>query len=191
MNEFINYLRRFAELKETDIALIRRHTREISLARDDYFLECDNIPTRLGFLTKGVLRAGYCGPRGRETIRFFISGNCFASDIHSFQMRLPSRECIRAVTDATLIILSPDSLRVLSALIPAWNPMMTRICNNVIVERLVRRGTVTGETAYVRYLEFSRRYPGLADVIAPSYVALYLGVSTSTVSRIRRRATRY
>nr|WP_313790050.1 hypothetical protein [Allomuricauda abyssi] len=49
-----------------------------------------------------------------------------------------------------------------------------------------RRSPLIEQDAKTRYLEFMQKFPNLVNRIPLSYIASYLGITQSTLSRVRK-----
>jgi len=184
MDELLNYLRLFATLSDSDAGCLGHHVREVSLARDDYFLDVNEIPGTIGFVKCGVLRAGCYDSRGATVVKRFIEEGHFISDAYRLGGR-PSQEFVQAVTDSRLLTLSAESVSLMPALIDGWDVLMARVALTILRERQNWGHSWIGVDATSRYLAFDRIHPGLTDRIGLGNVASCLGMSASTLSRIR------
>jgi hypothetical protein len=77
-------------------------------------------------------------------------------------------------------------MKELSATIVAWDEIMNRIISKALVEKVGKISMMMAEDATERYLNFFERFPKLANRIPLSYLASYLGITQSSLSRIRR-----
>jgi CRP-like cAMP-binding protein len=70
--------------------------------------------------------------------------------------------------------------------IAAWDEIMSKIISKALVEKLSRISMMMAEDATQRYLNFFNRFPKLANRIPLAHLASYLGITQSSLSRIRR-----
>ena len=107
-------------------------------------------------------------------------------DINSFNQKIPSSEYVQAVTDCTLFVFSTESLNDLSATIIQWYGIIYKITEKALVEKVNKLSPMLAEDAKTRYLNFLEKFPNLANRIPLSYLASYLGITQSSLSRIRK-----
>ncbi|MEJ7660370.1 MAG: hypothetical protein WKG07_12500 [Hymenobacter sp.] len=67
-----------------------------------------------------------------------------------------------------------------------WDDMMNRITAQHLQEKLARISPMVAQDATTRYLEFIENYPQLANRIPLSHLASFLGITQSSLSRIRK-----
>ena len=186
MDKLINYLLEFGQLNQQQIDLIKRKAQVLELKKDDYFSEAGKIPKQVAFIEKGILRVCYYNSNGDEITKYFIDENNFAVDINSFNQKIPSSEYVQAVTDCTLLVFSTESLNDLSATIIQWDGIIYKITEKALVEKVNKLSPMLAEDAKTRYLNFLEKFPNLANRIPLSYLASYLGITQSSLSRIRK-----
>lgn len=186
MEELINYILRFGQLNDRQIALVGEHVREIRLKRGEYFSEAGKVARQIGFLTDGILRVCHYNNKGEEFTRYFISENRFAVDLNSFHNEIPSAEYVEAVTDCTLLVISKSSFAELSGIITGWSDIFTRIITHALMGKVQASSTMLIQDATTRYLHFIEHNPGVANRIPLSALASCLGITQSSLSRIRK-----
>ncbi len=186
MQTLINYMLQFGQLNSQQTELIRQKAAEAVLKKGEYFSEAGKIARRVAFVTEGILRVFYCNNKGEEVTLNFIAEGAFAVDLESFNYRSPSTGYVEAVTDCSLIVFSTDAWRELSLTIIGWDAIVNKIALKVYAEKATRAGHMLAEDARTRYLHFLDYFPTLANRIPLSLLASYLGMTQSSLSRIRK-----
>ena len=186
MENLINYLLQFGQLNQQQIDLIKSKAKLIELKKEDYFSEAGKIARQVAFVDNGILRVCYYNNKGEEITRYFIDENNFAVDLNSFTYQIPSSEYVQAVTDCKLFVFSADVLKDLSNTIIAWNGIINQITAKSLIEKVNRISPMLAEDAKARYINFLDKCPQLANRIPLSLLASYLGITQSSLSRIRK-----
>jgi len=186
MDKLINYLLEFGQLNQQQIDLIKRKAQVLKLKKDDYFSEAGKIPKQVAFIEEGIFRVCYYNSNGDEITKYFVYENNFVVDINSFNQKIPSSEYVQAVTDCSLLVFSTESLNDLSATIIQWDGIINKITEKALVEKVNKLSPMLAEDATTRYLNFLEKFPSLANRIPLSYLASYLGITQSSLSRIRK-----
>ena len=186
MEAIINYLLQFGHLNQQQIDLVKRKAKEVQLKKDDYFSEAGKIARQVAFINEGILRVCYYDIKGEEITKYFIDENNFVVDLDSFTNKIPSSEYVQAVTDCQLIIFSSDDMKDLSLTIIGWDSIISKITAKALIEKVARISPMLSEDARVRYLNFLDKFPQLANRIPLSLLASYLGITQSSLSRIRK-----
>jgi len=186
MNELIDYILQFGNLNKQQIELISKKVYESALRKEEYFSEAGKIPRQVGFIVEGILRVCYYNNNGEEITRYFIDENHLVVDIKNFEANTESSEYVQAVTDCKLIVFSKKDWTDLSNTIIGWDRIVNKIIQKALIEKLERRSPLIEQDATTRYLAFIEKYPNLVNRIPLSYLASYLGITQSSLSRIRK-----
>lgn len=186
MEELINYLLQFGHLNQQQIDLVKSKAKETELKKDEYFSEAGKIPREVAFLIEGILRVCYYNNQGEEITKYFSEEKHFIVDINSFDNNVPSTEYIQAVTDCKLIVFSKRDWEELHNTIIGWDNIVNKIIKKALLQKIERRSPLVSEDATTRYLAFMEKYPQLINRIPLSYLASYLGITQSSLSRIRK-----
>jgi CRP-like cAMP-binding protein len=182
MKEFIAYLLRFGNLNQQQIDLITGKATELELPKDSYFWEAGKIPKHIGFLVKGIIRVTYYNNKGEEITKYFFDENHLIKDWDNFEATF----YLQAVTNCQFITFTKKNWKELSDTILDWNKMIDKIMNKNHMDKMDKIGALIGQDATTRYLEFLKNFPNTANLIPLSYIASYLGITQSSLSRIRK-----
>lgn len=186
METVINYLLKFGNLNPQQIDFISKKGKEVTFTKDDYFSEAGKIAKQIGFILEGILRVCYYDNKGDDITKYFIDENNFVVDLNSFDNKIPSSEYVQAVTNCKLIIFSKHDWEDISDTIVGWESIINKIIKKSLIQKIERRSPLVSEDATTRYLAFMEIYPQLVNRVPLSYLASYLGVTQSSLSRIRK-----
>jgi CRP-like cAMP-binding protein len=186
MEVLIDYLLQFGHLNKQQIDLIKSKGAYKETKKDNYYHEAGMIAREVIFLTEGVMRVSYYNNKGEEVTKYFVDGNTFVADINSYNQHLPSTEYIQAITDCRYIVFSKTAMEELSMTIIGWDAIIAKITAKIFIEKVNKISPMMSEDASERYRQFLEHYPNLVNKIPLSYLASYLGMTQSSLSRIRR-----
>ncbi|ANI87879.1 cyclic nucleotide-binding protein [Arachidicoccus ginsenosidimutans] len=186
MEELTNFILQFGNLNTQQIELIAKKAMEIELHRDAYFSEAGKVPRQVGFILEGILRVCYYDNKGEEVTKYFIDENHLIVDWHHFESNIAASEYVQAVTDCKMLIFSKQHWEELSDTIVGWDNIVHKIIRKALSEKLDRRSPLVSEDATTRYLTFIEKFPSIANRVPLSYIASYLGITQSSLSRIRK-----
>ena len=187
MDEFLAYLLHFGSLNQRQLNFIAGKATSLSLHKDAYFLEAGHVPRQVGFVLEGVIRICYYNNKGDEITRNFIDEQHLATDLRALEYGLTSSEYLQAVTDCRLLVFAKREWEELAHTIVGWTDIMNRITAQHLREKLARISPLVSQDATTRYVEFLENYPGLANRIPLAYLASFLGITPSSLSRIRKQ----
>ncbi|MBK1439252.1 Crp/Fnr family transcriptional regulator [Parapedobacter sp. ISTM3] len=186
MERFIEYILQFGNLNQQQIDLVSSKATVLALGKDDYYWEAGKMVRRIGFLTAGVLRVYYYTNKGEENTRYFIDENHLILDGPAFEGNYVPSEYLQAMTDCELVIFSKKNWNEISETIVDWDSIVHKITAKHHREKLERRSNLVSQDATTRYLDFIEKFPTLINRIPLSYIASYLGITQSSLSRIRK-----
>lgn len=186
MEKFIEYILQFGNLNKQQIDLIKSKAKEIELSKDEYLSEAGKIPRQVGFVLEGVFRFCYYNNKGEEITDYLIGENHFVTDYQNFAANMPASEYVQAVTNCKLLVFSKQDWDELLNTIIGWDKIVTKIVEKCLIQKIEARSPLVSEDATTRYLSFLQKFPTLANRVPLSYIASYLGITQSSLSRIRR-----
>ena len=182
----MNYILRFGAITKQQIDLAKSKAEMIHLKKGEYFSEANKNARQVGFIVEGVIRVCYYGKSGEEYTRCFVPEQRFVVDSVSFFNDTPSSEYVEAVTDCVLLVFSKSSFNELSIAISNWSDIFTRILTDALMKKVQDSNTMLNQDATTRYLKFLELFPNVANRVPLSMLASYLGITQSSLSRIRK-----
>jgi CRP-like cAMP-binding protein len=186
MKELFDFILRFGNLNQQQRDFIKSKAQEISISKEEYFSEAGKISRQVAFVVDGIMRVCYYDNKGEEITKYFIEENNLVVDLESFDNEIPSSSYVQAVTDCTLIVFQRKDWLELLQTIVGWEAIVHKIISRALLQKVERRSPLVSEDATTRYLKFLEIYPTVVNRIPLSYIASYLGVTQSSLSRIRK-----
>jgi CRP-like cAMP-binding protein len=187
MEKFIEYVLQYGHLNQQQIDLIANKAKELNLSKDEFYWEAGKSVRQIGFITEGVLRVYFYDSNGIEYTRYFIDEGLLILDGPNAEGDYVPSEYLQAVTDCRLTVFSKKDWKEISDTIIGWEAIVQKINNKQHIEKLERRSILVSQDAATRYMEFMEKFPQLANRVPLSYIASYLGITQSSLSRIRRK----
>jgi CRP-like cAMP-binding protein len=189
MEQLLAYIRTFGQLDKREESLIKQAFEKKSIPKATYFVTCGKVTNSIAFVESGVFRSLYYNNKGDDFTRYFIYEGRFIGDFQSFLDRTPSNDYIESVTDTQLLSLDIHNFLLLEKEIKIWPLLMAKLYGFVIESKLKTANTMLNLDASERYLLFLKLYPGLANRVPLAMLASYLGITASSLSRIRKNIT--
>lgn len=186
MDKFIEYILQFGNLNQQQIDLIKSKATEIELRKDDFYWEAGKTVKRIGFLTDGVIRVFYYNNKGEEITRYFIDENHLILSGNTVDEVYTPSEYLSAITDCKLVVFPKQDWKEILDTIIGWNQIVQKIITKHHSEKINRRSELISQDATERYLDFIQKFPTLVNRVPLSYIASYLGITQSSLSRIRK-----
>lgn len=186
MEKFIDYVLQFGNLNKQQIDLIKSKATEIELHKDEFYWEAGKTVKQIGFLTEGVIRVYFYNNKGDEITRYFIDENHLILSGPTIDEIYTPSEYLSAITDCKMIIFSKQDWRDISETILDWDNIIQKIVTKHHSEKIARRSELISQDGTERYLDFMQKFPTLINRVPLSYIASYLGITQSSLSRIRK-----
>jgi CRP-like cAMP-binding protein len=186
IDHFFTYLLQFDTLNAQQISLIRSLVTTRTYNEGDMFLKAGKVSNEVGFILDGVFRVCYYDQEGNEITRYFLDEGNFVADLNSYGTGIPSTEYVQAVSDCDLLIISKQSMEELSRTLVVWDRIVAKITAKALSEKVARVSAMMPQEASERYAYFLEHFPQIANRVPLQYIASYIGVTKSSLSRIRR-----
>lgn len=187
MEDLFNFLLQYGQLNQQQLQLITANVYEKTLKKEEYFSQAGRVPKEIGYLRSGIIRVCYFNNKAEEITKYFIEEDNMVVDIFNFEAKTAATEYVQAVTDCEFIIFTEDVLKLLSATIVDWDRILGKIKERGLLSKVNRIAPMMSEDATSRYLMFMEKYPGMVNRIPLSHLASYLGITQSSLSRIRKQ----
>jgi CRP-like cAMP-binding protein len=162
-----------------------RHKRDVTLAKDAFFLLAGDVPERIGYVRSGLLRLYYIDRDGAEANKHFCLENSMAISYGAFVQREPSPFFIQALEDCRLLTIDYDTYVDLVDGHPCWQVFARKLAEMLFALKQRRESAFLLDDAKQRYLQFLEDYPGLEDRLSQYHIASYVGITPESLSRIR------
>ncbi|PZR24381.1 MAG: Crp/Fnr family transcriptional regulator [Citrobacter freundii] len=186
MQAFISYLLQFGSLNQQQIDLIGKKAESLSLSKNDHFWEAGKMVRKTGFLTEGVIRIYYYNNKAEEITRYFVDENHLILAGNDIDENYIPSVYLQAVTDCKLIVFSKKDWKEIHDTIIGWESIIQKVTAKTHREKIERRSELISQDATARYLDFMEKFPALVNRVPLAHIASYLGVTQSSLSRIRK-----
>jgi CRP-like cAMP-binding protein len=185
---FEEYLVSKATFTPAEIKRIQAVSTLKSLHKRQFLLQAGEVWAYNAFVISGCLRTYTIDAKGAEHILNFAVENWWTGDRQSLTSSQPSGYNIDAVEDSTVLLIKREDFDRLRREIPALNELVNSILHNSFMSSQNRIHASISYSAEEKYRDFLQKYPAFALRIPQHMVASYLGMTTETLSRVRRKA---
>jgi CRP-like cAMP-binding protein len=158
------------------------------LRKHEVLLPVGHICDTYLFLHSGLLRAFVHDAEGNEVTTRFYSRGHVALDAPSFFNRTPAQQQLQALTDCQGWFLSYQQLNALFHTRPEFREFGRSVLVRALANLQERMLDQIRETARTRYEKLLVTDPEVVQYAPLKYIASYLGVTDSSLSRIRSNA---
>jgi len=188
-NPLISFLRRHIDISEKHSVLILKNTYVKEYTPLDFFFEKDQKNDRIAFVISGVFRSYFRDKEGNEITSNFIKENEIVGDAVSFQLnsdRTQENIYIQAETYCKVVVFSKESRDQISNLIPNWESGFQKIITEILLTQINFQRSIINLNAKDSYLLFMKSNPTILQYISLNHLATYLGITATSLSRIRK-----
>ncbi len=174
-------------LPPADAARFATHFQPLTLARGEYFVRQGHIHDTMGFVAEGIFQYYHLLSSGDELTTYVTSDGGFIVSLTSFLRGAPAIENIRALTPATVGVVTRATFDALRGEIPTLNAFYLGMLEYQIVCIDQSRNALLTQTAEERYRHLLRDEPHLLQRVPLQYLASVLGITPRHLSRIRKQ----
>jgi len=190
MKQFLDYVKSFGELSEESLKIVTESLKEEFFHKDDYLLEAGEVCHHIRFILDGIVRILYFDKDGNEFTRYILNENHFPVNLYSYNDEIPSSEYLHAITDCRVVSIHRHTMNALYARVPEWTLIIKKITEKALLEKMEVKNLMLSENATQRYINFAERNPDLLKRVPLGYIAGFLGITQSSLSRIRKNISR-
>lgn len=176
------------QLTKSEMEVIKNAFVLKKLRKRQYLLQEGEICKYFSFIVKGAMRQYSVDDKGVEHIVQLSIENWWVGDRESFIMLTPSTYNVDAWEDTELLVTTRAEQLDLLEKIPSISSMILKMDERHFIASQYRLNSVISQTADKRYEDFTNRYPELLQRFPQHLIASYLGITKSSLSRIRNQA---
>ncbi|MFS4474295.1 Crp/Fnr family transcriptional regulator [Chryseobacterium sp. T20] len=168
-------------------AALFSNTHLVKVNKKHILLDIDEIQKSLFFIVKGIVRSYYLDSYGKDTTSWLLFEGDLAISVYSFFSQKRSFEVLETVEDTSLLVLSYDKLIDLYHSFPEFNFIGRILTETYYIKAEEKANELRVFTATERYQHLIEKYPNIIARIPLGMISSYLGITQSTLSRIRAK----
>lgn len=173
-------------LSKKEIDFIDSKFEKISLTKGDVLLCSDTQVTNQYYVFSGCLRSFFVNSLGKDHTTQFAVKDWWISDYISFFTEEKSVMTIECLQDAEIYRLSRKDMNSLCEDIPKIETFFRNKMEKAFASFQKRILEYLSLTAKERYIKFITTYPEIEQCVKNYHIASYLGITTESLSRIRK-----
>jgi CRP-like cAMP-binding protein len=185
-NQLVQFFRNSGFFSELQLQQILGQFEEKTLQRQEWLLKEHTVCNEYFFLAEGFMRAYVQDTEGNDVTTNFFPAGQVVCEVASFFKRIPSRENIQALQDCKGYYLRFDQLNALFHAMPEFREFGRSVLVNALSSLKSRTLSMITETAETRYTQLLQNHPEIFQQAPLKYIASYLGITDSSLSRIRK-----
>ena len=161
----------------------------VEFKKNDYLLREGQLANEYHLIESGFMRSFAIDTKGNEVTTGFYSAKKLVLEVASFFLRLPTKEHIQVVSDSVCWRISFDTFQALFHSIPAFRELSRGRLVNGYFALKKRTLSIITDSAETRYLQLLKEHPEVFQHVPLKHIASYLGVTDTSLSRIRKELT--
>lgn len=173
-----------------EIDFIDSNFKKIILKKGDILLAPNAFVDSQYYITSGCLRSYFVKKSGKEhTVQFAIK-DWWISDYTAYFTSEKSILSIECIQDATIHEISKENMEALYISFPELETFFRKKLENAFASFQRRILGYLSQSAKERYETFINKYPNIEQSIKNYHIASYLGITTESLSRIRKTTSK-
>lgn len=159
------------------------------LPKNELLLKENKISKETNFLESGYMRSYILDSNGEEVTTNIFSAPCFVNDFLSFFKQQPTNENFQTLTNCKLWKMDYEGVQTYFHTYPEFREFgrMMLVTNYSILH--ARMIGMIKDTAENRYLKLMKQHPDIFQNVPLKIIASYLGITDTSLSRIRKEIT--
>ncbi|MBF4517883.1 Crp/Fnr family transcriptional regulator [Flavobacterium sp. ANB] len=184
----VDFLHQFSGLSEADFQKGNPYWYTRTFKKGEFFNMQSFVCSDLGFIKSGLFRIYYFDEEAMEDRNmFFFAEGQFIVSFASFIYQHPCMYYIEALEDAEVYAIKYKDLKELYAVNNGWANMGRILAELFFIYAQLRMEALLFNNVEQRYIKLQKDQPQILQRVALFHIASYLGITSQSLSRIRKR----
>jgi CRP/FNR family transcriptional regulator, anaerobic regulatory protein len=181
---------RHPDLNSNELQTIFEAHEKVTFKKGDFILKEGKIANEYYCLESGLVRAFAVSTEGNEITTGFFGKDEIVIEVASLFLRVPTKENIHALTDCICWKIDINSFQKLFHEVAGFMEWGRAWMSGVLFFTKQRSLSIITEPATERYLALLKQHPQIIQHAPLKYIASYLGITDTSLSRIRREVSK-
>ena len=177
-------------LAEADLQKICDAHEKITFNKGDFYLKLGEVAQSYLIVQKGLFRSFVYDYNANDITTGFFSENELVIEVASLFQRTPSQESILALTDCECLVLDFQEFQTLFHSIEGFSEWGRGWMAESLFESKQRSVSMITDSATDRYLKLLEYKPNILRDAPLKNIATYLGITDTSLSRIRKETAK-
>jgi len=160
--------------------------RQVTFSKNDFLLQEGKTENQYWFIQSGFVRSYVIDVDGNDISTNFYAVGDIVIDWTSFFLRNPTRENIQALTDCVCWQLDFETFQTLFHSIKAFREQGRTTLVNSYFALKQHSISMIADGAKERYTRLLKEKPQILQNVSLKHIATYLGITDTSLSRIRK-----
>lgn len=179
------FFSKYAHFSDPELEAVVHRFKHKKVKSGEFLLTNGEVCKDLLFVQKGCLRLYYLHEEMEVSVWFSFEHSS-AIEVYSFISGMPSNYFLQAIEDSEVLFISKKELDELCLAQPRMYAMMKNFWEDVLLNLISRFTALQTDSAEKRYLDLLAKPPYM-KAIPLKYLASFIGVTPTSLSRIRRQ----
>lgn len=184
--QFFTYTNKFVTFSQVDKDLLKSALIFKAVTAKTELVSYDKRTDELFFLLKGCIRKYYTKDGEQITI-YIMTENNFIGAFDSFVTGTKSKETIECLEPCEMLILKRIDLEKLYNEIPLMNEFVRKVLEQTLIQFQQALTSFILDNPEERYIKLFAQNPEILQRVPQHMLATYLGITATSLSRIRKR----
>lgn len=173
-------------LSEADLETVVSSFERVTFKKGDFLLREGQIANDYFMIENGFMRSFALNTSGSEITTGFYSKKKLVLEVSSFFLRIPTKEYIQAMADSVCWGIKFERFQELFHGIEAFRELSRGRLVNGYFSLKNRTLSIITDSAETRYLQLLKDHPEIFEHVPLKHIATYLGITDTSLSRIRK-----
>lgn len=184
-NQLKKYLTHNYAFSKVELQTILKKFKNIKTKKNEVLCEIGQVCDNFYFINSGCLRMYQIDNKGNDITGYFALEDSIMSAVTSFIIQIPSRDILSSQEPSDLLVISRKDFYSLVDEIPAFNKIYQNFIHFALIHSQMRIYSFLGMSAKDKIRWVMEHEPKLLNRISSKAVASYLGMTRSTLSKLR------
>lgn len=175
------------DVDQSKLDYILDHFSLVKTKRNEIIIHQGEICKHFYFVNKGCLRLYTISKDGKDTTRYFAFEDTFGTALPSFIEQIPSFEFAQTIEKSELLKINRDDFFHLINEVPQFADIYRYILERAFITSQKRIYGFQGFDSMEKVKWVMNYYPQLLVRVSNKMAASYLGLTPSTLSRVKRK----
>ncbi len=183
---FLTHIFKPTDFSTQELEMIIPKFKQITFTKNDYLIQEGKTENHYWFVESGFVRSYVADTEGNDITTNFYSVGDIVIDWTSFFLRNPTRENIQALTDCICWQLDFDTFQQLFHSIKSFREQGRTTLVSSYFSLKNKSVSMIADQAKERYIKLLKDKPHIVQNISLKHIATYLGITDTSLSRIRK-----
>ena len=185
--ELEQYIKSQGKIGQKELEQITACFKPIKTTRNEMLCNIGQVCKYFYFIKKGCLRMYEIDDKGNEVTGYFALEDSIISAITSFILQKPSRDCLVSLEASELLMISHNDFYKLVNTVPPFANVYHKFMEFAFIHSQMRIYSFLGMEGIDKIRWVMEHEPKLLSRISSKAVASYLGMTNSTLSKLRAK----